>query len=498
MAVLWHVALHMEQHTMPKAPTYLTRNRDGLYHFRIRIPDQVTMDYGGKRYLVKSLATHNRRHAIGLARRLAVVAHRRFERQMAKRHKESHQHKTGWLMGLFGKIDHGGDSSPEGARLEQETLMKQLEWASANPELATAMSQIQQPAPPAEEKPGPKLSELYSDFLAHKIRNGKWKQDDDRNIRRAGQFQDMIDIIGDLPANRIGRKEAEALVDGLRSYPTERRTKWQGIPLEQIPHEAPRLSESSADQRLVFYKGFFKWAVETEVVQRNPLDGLSIPYEPVHHAHPSQRDLEAWFNLDNHLITKAWQFWIPRIGLFQAMRLNEIAQLQCKDVYQDNGYWIFDINKNDGKGVKNRSSVRKIPIHSALINNGFLDYHEGVRASGSDSLWPSLTPKQGNWGYRVGSYWRDLRDKHNVLENGGIKPDGTQLVFHSLRRVLIEELENVGVDGVTTDSISGHKPTMGTRKAYKTGIRTLHQKSEAIEKLKIEGIGWQHPLKFNI
>ena len=36
-------------------------------------------------------------------------------------------------------------------------------------------------------------------------------------------------------------------------------------------------------------------------------------------------------------------FWIPLIGLYTGMRLEEIAQLHCAEVYKSHGQWIFDI-----------------------------------------------------------------------------------------------------------------------------------------------------------
>jgi hypothetical protein len=46
------------------------------------------------------------------------------------------------------------------------------------------------------------------------------------------------------------------------------------------------------------------------------------------------------------------------------------------DIRQDQGIWYLDINENHGKRLKNAGSVRKVPLHHALIDERFLAYAE--------------------------------------------------------------------------------------------------------------------------
>ena len=62
---------------------------------------------------------------------------------------------------------------------------------------------------------------------------------------------------------------------------------------------------------------------------------------------------------------QAEQILIPIIALFSGLRVEEICKLRVEDIILDENFniWYFDIN---GK-VKTKSSERKVPIHSQLI-----------------------------------------------------------------------------------------------------------------------------------
>ena len=96
-----------------------------------------------------------------------------------------------------------------------------------------------------------------------------------------------------------------------------------------------------------------------------------------------EEDLNKLFNSKEYIQgthKKASQFWVPLIGLYTGARLNEICQLEIKDIYQykDTGIWVFDINKNKesdpNKSLKNDGSIRVIPVHKKLIELGFIDF----------------------------------------------------------------------------------------------------------------------------
>ena len=64
-------------------------------------------------------------------------------------------------------------------------------------------------------------------------------------------------------------------------------------------------------------------------------------------------------------------YWIPLIGLFTGMRINEICQLRIDDVYKDGKNYVFNIVESKDTQLKSNSSERIIPVHPHLIKLGF-------------------------------------------------------------------------------------------------------------------------------
>lgn len=71
--------------------------------------------------------------------------------------------------------------------------------------------------------------------------------------------------------------------------------------------------------------------------------------------------------------TKENQF-ITNIAIYMGMRLKEITQLKKEDIIKIGNIHCISINTNEKKTTKTQSSIRTIPIHSKLIELGFLDF----------------------------------------------------------------------------------------------------------------------------
>lgn len=101
---------------------------------------------------------------------------------------------------------------------------------------------------------------------------------------------------------------------------------------------------------------------------------------------------------------KQHMFWLPHLGLYTGARVNELCQLNPKvDVLQDeqSGIWYLNITEkseaadNVKKRVKTKSSRRKVPLHSALIAMGFLDYVASLKKQDKELLFTGFQPSNG-------------------------------------------------------------------------------------------------------
>jgi integrase len=121
----------------------------------------------------------------------------------------------------------------------------------------------------------------------------------------------------------------------------------------------------------------------------------------------------------------ASHFWLPHLGLFTGARVNELCQLNPQtDIVFDSEcntwhLWITTETEADPrirKSVKTGDS-RKVPIHKTLIDLGFLDYVDRVKATGAKLLFPDWQPVNRRASGEAEKWFRqllrdtDLRDE---------------------------------------------------------------------------------------
>jgi len=539
-------------------PTYIVTDRHGGFLFRIAIPKDLRADFSGKHSYRKSLRTRHRPTAIKRARRLAVLMEDLFA-MAKKKYQREQMISRGKVSVTKAKLNEIEDNltrdqlqelqspttelTPELTSIIDEITALQfdleekeatLEQATADVEIANnaerdirekqrleqIVSEVEQslevPAgytygthtatqttePPSP--PSPLFSELWIEYRERKIKLREWKTESSKQRSRLkerdSEFRDFLEIIDDMPASDFNKGTTIRLIDGLLSLPLNRTKRYKDTPLKDIPANAEKISPETAAHRLNYLKGFFKFLEKEEYIGRNRLQDESIESNPKSYATPSPTDIKEWFNLKEELITHAWQFWIPRIAIYSGARQLEIAQLKPKDIKHDpdTGILYFVIQDTDaGNSTKSSASNRLVPLHSQLINNGFMDYYEAVKLKHTDTLWPSLKEKLGSKAPNVSDYWADLRDKHKVLSEPAGE-FGHRKVFHSLRRVIINRLLEAGVNLETIQCIVGHEPSMGITKRYIDNPAPLPAKKEATEKLLIENVSWSHPCKLAI
>lgn len=156
--------------------------------------------------------------------------------------------------------------------------------------------------------------------------------------------------------------------------------------------------------------------------------------------------------------TQAERYWLPLVGLYTGARVNEVCQLnpQC-DIREEGGVWFFYITPDTeaaegvSKSVKNKTSLRAVPIHSRLLALGFLDYVQRVKASGARLLFPAWGPSGGRASENAERWFR----RH--LEKLGLRDEtpGQRVVgFHCFRHTFLTRAAELDVDGA--ESLTGH------------------------------------------
>jgi len=176
--------------------------------------------------------------------------------------------------------------------------------------------------------------------------------------------------------------------------------------------------------------------------------------------------------------------WVALIAAFSGMRLEEIAQLTTADVRDEgaNGatVTIIDVHNGGENKLKNETSARLIPVHSALVRAGLLDYVKALKAG---PLFPGLTRRESK-GNKVGARVGELFRKKLVALK--LKRDG--LCFHSFRHNVSNSLDVAGVPQSDAARVLGHAVSGMSYGTYSQAGPGLKRVAAVVEMIAYDGL----------
>ncbi len=157
--------------------------------------------------------------------------------------------------------------------------------------------------------------------------------------------------------------------------------------------------------------------------------------------------------------------WAPWLTAFTGSRVQEIISLECKDIRLVDDTWCIRVEK-----AKTRASERTVPVHPAIIRQGFLDH---VQEQGAGRLFGeegasnrALIKRLRRWLHSIKGL--ELGREHNIDPNHGWR--------HWFKTVARE----AGVEDSVIDAIVGHAPaSVGGR----YGSVTVLTMAAALEKI---------------
>jgi integrase len=69
---------------------------------------------------------------------------------------------------------------------------------------------------------------------------------------------------------------------------------------------------------------------------------------------------------------RPYQFWAPRLALYAGLRGGDIVTLLTQEIVEIEGRWWFVLHRRFGRG--RLPFLRRIPVHEALLADGWLEY----------------------------------------------------------------------------------------------------------------------------
>jgi integrase len=144
--------------------------------------------------------------------------------------------------------------------------------------------------------------------------------------------------------------------------------------------EEQRLGNNSIKQRVQNVRTVIKKARKQSFGELFP-DGNPFDFVELPDVAEVDSDLKT-FTIDEarkillaaRMETKPQLRWLPWLCAYSGSRINEVAQLNSENFFQVGDDWFYRITTMGGKKVKNRSSVRRVPVHPDLIDEGLLDF----------------------------------------------------------------------------------------------------------------------------
>ncbi len=297
---------------------------------------------------------------------------------------------------------------------------------------ALIQSELYQPKRKPVHLTSPVLRDLFDSYIReHKV---NWRE---KSYDEVAYSLDLAcDVIGNIPTSELSTDVIKSYLEILLKLPANHRKKpalrnlkfSEIIELEGITP----MSRKSVCKHMQWLSAVLKHAKLEHL-----LDGIVLP--TVTRNPYEERSVYAPEDLQRILDNLKWdedhhdRLWVPLIGFLQGMRLNEICQLHVDDVSLDDIPSI-SINDDAEKQVKNSDSYRKIPIHPKLLDLGFIEFVQGIKASGCSRLFWQLKPHRGAYGHYTGKWFQTFNRKHVTAD--------PKKVFHSLRHGFIDYLAN--------------------------------------------------------
>lgn len=313
------------------------------------------------------------------------------------------------------------------------------------------------------------LSELSTAYLENEFEARGWREKTYHKIVHA--LKVAVEIMGDKSVEQYSRKDFEDFRKILQRLPSNvgKKKEFEGKMLIEIAEENSIskqhkvLTASSVNTLIGQIHTFFEWCLTHGYIQNNFCRKLKVRDRRKKSALKDIFDNTNLFEVKTKIfcnIQKLYaknpeRVWVPMIGFYQGMRLEEIAQLHLEDVYQNElGTWVFDLNEDyDENGqlikkIKNNPSVRVIPIHPKLIEYGFLDYCEEAKKAGHERVFYKLKDGRDGFGRGV-SDWFNTQTKRHISKS-------EKKSFHSTRHTFMQLLKNLSVDEHKITGLVGH------------------------------------------
>lgn len=334
-----------------------------------------------------------------------------------------------------------------------------------------------------------KLSIAIDEYL--QLNESSWKKTTFKDYYNyIGWFKE---ITGDLHLEEINHEVMNTFIDILHKIPAHRNKKpeYRGKTIEAlVKMKCKEVISPRTIQNIVEHiSSFFKWCISRGYMSVNYAQGKfrsrkesRTIFEPY-----TVKELHKIFFSDSYLESKFknnYQYWLPILGCYTGCRINELAQLQRKDVIFNDIPYIKISSTGENQSVKTQAGERDIPLHKDVLNIGFEFYVNKVAKNKNDRIFPELVFKNYSYGSTATRWYADY------IKTLGITPikQNNKKTFHCWRSTFAMICKEQDLPERQIHELIGHRdrdmsldyyaPAYSVEKLYKDIINKLDYRIE--------------------
>lgn len=370
----------------------------------------------------------------------------------------------------------------------------------ANAELLKELerrSDITRPHPMAYIPPDDDEQQARSSWIRMSEALEQWVLEEERHPLTMKEHRYKIRRFNDYAGDPYVHEITEGLIrEFLTEYaemPNRMPKSDRARPLTEIVEryegvDVPRLSPRTIKKALSAVSSLLTWCVEKNHIKENPASGIRLAKRTRKTKRRKRlpftsSDLSAIFE-QSPVYRTGYRprggaahaaYWLPVLALYTGARLEELGQLTLDDIRHEGEITYLDINElEETKSLKNDGSWRRVPLHEAVLDLGFMSYVEDTKKRGHTDLFPYVEALNNK---RTANFSKWVNRHFRLM----CKISDTRKVFHSFRHTFKDAAREAGIPRDIRNSLMGHS-TYGVDEDYGVGY-SLRILNESIQKI---------------